>query len=398
MTNPSVSAIVPIYKVKDYLVQCVDSILAQSLANIEVILIDEGDDDECYAIMRMFAAADTRVKLIHERSGGYGASCNKGFDSATGEYVIVIESDDFIEPTMFESLYNQAKAENLDVVKGPFFKYYDEHQISSPYRVPCEYAEFFAYSAPSQAFTVDQFPELMAVHASIWSALYRTDFIRKNRIYFVDRKPAAYVDVEFRIRTLVEAERIGWCATPFYNWRLTNTGSTTNNFNLTTMIRRWQEAHDYFAARNDGLYEKIGQYLILDEFYNTYNIFFLPRTKATNQDFLAAKANISRISAETWLKSPVLTSEQRGKMEIFAKARTMRDLSAFWLAPPSTLWPPTRGRNMKRYLNYLPIRVRFKSDEARIRILPSFRRRLFSAEFYFFRVYAIHIEVGSASL
>lgn len=395
MSVPAVSVVVPIYKVKDYLIQCVDSILAQTLRDIEVILVDEGDDDECHAIMRMFAAADARVKLIHERCGGYGASCNKGFDLATGDYLIVVESDDFLEPTMFEELYGRAKAEDLDVVKGPFFKYYDRHAISSPYRIPCDYAALFAATAPQRAFTIAEYPELMAVHASIWSAMYRTAFLRENRIYFVDRKPAAYVDVEFRIRTLVEAERIGWCPTPFYNWRLTNMGSTTNNFNLTTMIRRWREAHDYFEARGDGIYAKIGGHLILDEFYNVYNVFFLPWMKKTEADFLAAKANIARIPPETWLNSPVLTAEQRGKMVVFARARTMRDLDVLWLAPPSLVWPQSRGRGYKRYTAHLPIRIRLKKKELRIRILSALRRRLLAADLHIFRTFSVHIEIGS---
>lgn len=107
--QPKISVIVPIYKVEKYLVQCIDSILNQTLKDIEVILVDEGDRDACRFIIDHYEQNDKRVKAIHEKNGGYGASVNKGMEIAVGEYISIIESDDFIEPTMYEEMYKKLK-------------------------------------------------------------------------------------------------------------------------------------------------------------------------------------------------------------------------------------------------------------------------------------------------
>jgi glycosyltransferase involved in cell wall biosynthesis len=324
-----ISVIVPIYKVETYLVQCVDSILNQTLRDIEVFLIDEGERDGCYMIMQAFATEDSRVKIIHEKCGGYGASCNKGFDAATGEYISIIESDDFIEPEMFEMLYNRAKALEVDVIKGPFFKYYDTHPLGAPFIELCDYAEFVSRSSPPGAFSVLDYPQQMSFHASVWSALYRTDFIKRNKIYFQARGPSSYVDVEFRIRTCVEANKVAWYNKPFYNWRLSNPNSTTNKFNLSAMALRWKEAHDYFDRREEIIYNKVAPYSILDEFWNTVGYFFMPRFQPTEQDFHDVKANMARVPPAIIQASPILNNEQKAMLEYFNCASSLAAFDRF---------------------------------------------------------------------
>lgn len=109
MKQPKVSVIIPVYKVEKYLVQCLDSIVGQTLKDIEIIIVDEGDKDACRYIIDHYEQADKRVIAIHEKNGGYGASVNKGFDIAKGEYIGIVESDDFIAPEMYEEMYNYAK-------------------------------------------------------------------------------------------------------------------------------------------------------------------------------------------------------------------------------------------------------------------------------------------------
>ena len=97
---PKVSVVVPIYGVEKYLRECVDSILAQTLKDIEVILVDDGSPDGCSAIVDEYAAKDPRVVAVHQPNGGYGRAVNNGIELAKGEYIGIVESDDWIEPTM----------------------------------------------------------------------------------------------------------------------------------------------------------------------------------------------------------------------------------------------------------------------------------------------------------
>ena len=112
-----VSIIVPIYKVEKYLVQCIDSIINQTLKDIEIILVDEGDKDACRYIIDHYEQTDDRVVAIHKKNGGYGASVNNGIDIARGEYIGIVESDDFIKAEMFEELYKYAHKLTLTLLK-----------------------------------------------------------------------------------------------------------------------------------------------------------------------------------------------------------------------------------------------------------------------------------------
>ena len=135
MTNrPYISVIVPIYKVEKYLVQCLDSIINQTLNNIEIILVDENDQDECRKIMDRYEQMDSRIVTIHEKNNGYGASCNKGIARARGEYIGIVEADDFIEPEMYKELYVCAKKLNADIVKSTFYEYWDQKNGVSAFK------------------------------------------------------------------------------------------------------------------------------------------------------------------------------------------------------------------------------------------------------------------------
>lgn len=114
--DDKISVIVPIYKVEDYLKRCVDSILNQTYKNLEVILVDDGSPDTCPALCDQYVSTDTRVKVIHKENGGLSDARNAGVKVSTGEYIIFIDSDDFIDSNMIELMYHQAKQKNADMV------------------------------------------------------------------------------------------------------------------------------------------------------------------------------------------------------------------------------------------------------------------------------------------
>lgn len=290
MNEPKITVIVPIYKVEKYLVQCIDSILAQTLKDIEVILVDEGDLDLCRAIIDMYefgGKKDLRIRTIHEKNGGYGASVNKGMDIARGEYISIIESDDFIEPTMYEEMYEYAKKLDADVVKTPYYEYWEKTSLTPEKKKICNYAEYIAEVCPKdKTFSVLDYPQLMSIHASLWSGIYKTSYMRKKNIRFIEAKGGAYVDVGFRIDTLINTDKVAWLDKAFYNYRLTNETSTTNNFNLTAMLQRWEEAHKKFVAMPE-IYEKVGPELVLEEYLNTAAYLF--------NDYPVTQAHIAKM-------------------------------------------------------------------------------------------------------
>jgi len=119
-----ISVIVPVYKVERYLRQCVESILAQTYGNLEIILINDGSPDNCGAICDEYAGQDSRIKVIHRENGGVSAARNTGIDAASGEYLAFIDSDDWIEPDMLEVLHNSLIAHGAALSCCGYYAHY----------------------------------------------------------------------------------------------------------------------------------------------------------------------------------------------------------------------------------------------------------------------------------
>ena len=120
-----VSIIVPVYQVENYIRQCVDSILAQTFTDFELILVDDGSKDRSRQICDEYAKADDRVKVIHQENGGLSDARNKGMDQAVGNYFMFVDSDDYIAPTMVECLHKTILNENADMVVCNFLYFFE---------------------------------------------------------------------------------------------------------------------------------------------------------------------------------------------------------------------------------------------------------------------------------
>ena len=115
MMGEKVSIIVPIYKVEKYIKKCVESILCQTYENLELILVDDGSPDECPQICDEYSIHDRRVKVIHKKNGGLSDARNAGINAATGQYLMFVDSDDYIQNNMVETLYSAVKSTNADL-------------------------------------------------------------------------------------------------------------------------------------------------------------------------------------------------------------------------------------------------------------------------------------------
>ena len=124
--EPLLSVIVPVYKVEAYLRECVDSILAQTYQNLEIILVDDGSPDNCGAICDEYAAKDSRVKVIHKPNGGLSDARNAGMAIATGEYLMFVDSDDLLTPNAAQTLMELALKEQADVVIGGHLRFEEQ--------------------------------------------------------------------------------------------------------------------------------------------------------------------------------------------------------------------------------------------------------------------------------
>ena len=126
---PKISIVVPIYNVEKYLKQCIESIINQTLQDIEIILVDDGSPDNCPQICDEYAKKDNRIKVVHKKNGGLSSARNAGIEVATGDFIGFVDSDDYIELDMYEKMYNIAKENHVDFVVSDYYKVSDKGKI-----------------------------------------------------------------------------------------------------------------------------------------------------------------------------------------------------------------------------------------------------------------------------
>lgn len=225
-----VSVVIPVYNVEKYLRQCLDSVVNQTLKEIEIICVNDGSKDTSLSILQEYAAKDPRVKIIDKQNSGYGNSMNRGFDMASGEYFGIVESDDYADPEMFEKLYQEAKKYNADVVKSGFYYYFsvpEERNTLVPVasavmcnRVFCPITDFKSKTEQADFFNIKP---------TIWSAIYKKEFIRENGIRFNETPGASYQDLSFTFKVWSLAKRVKLVEECYLHYRQDNENSSVNS-------------------------------------------------------------------------------------------------------------------------------------------------------------------------
>ncbi len=204
MSKPQISVIVPVYNVEKYLHRCVDSILAQTFENIEVLLVDDGSPDNCGAICDEYAQKDSRVRVIHKKNGGLSDARNAGIDAAVGEYLGFIDSDDFIAPNMLQTLYDLAENNRADIsICGmcECFENGEPEQNPQVIQQVCTGIEAFRLAFIGNYFGM-----------SICTKMVRRDLCKDHR--FIKGKTSE--DVFFTPVLLSKAQRVAFTTEPLY--------------------------------------------------------------------------------------------------------------------------------------------------------------------------------------
>lgn len=222
-SQPSVSLLVPVYNVEKYLPECIDSALAQTLKDIEIICIDDGSTDTSATILDEYGSKDPRIQVIHKPNSGYGASMNRGLDAATGEFIAILESDDIMLPQALETLHNLATSFDVDAVKGNFNFYWSKpDKRTEPFdlvrRADC-----------GHVVDVIDDPYIFHQKPSIWSGLYKRSFLAEHNIRFLETPGASYQDTSFAFKAYAAAKKIAFTQDAIINYRQDNESSSVNN-------------------------------------------------------------------------------------------------------------------------------------------------------------------------
>lgn len=209
MTLPKVSVIIPIYNVEKYLSECVESVINQTLKEIEIILIDDGSTDTSPSICDKYQKKDSRIKVIHKSNGGLSNARNTGLKLAQGEYISFVDADDWIASEMLSKMYLKAKQEhsdvticNLSIAKNKKIK---------PTQYWPQINEHIIYK--------DEIYSHLFLHPSyVVNKIYKRTFLEKNKLYFL--QGYIYEDVPFSTQVLLLTNHISYCLDNFYFYRL----------------------------------------------------------------------------------------------------------------------------------------------------------------------------------
>lgn len=234
---PLISIIVPIYNTEKYLEQCLESIASQSLKDFEAICIDDGSTDGSPKIMDAFAATDTRFKVIHKQNAGYGSAVNAGIAHASGTYIGIVEPDDYIEPDMYKTLYEAAESNDFpDIVKGTYWRVLNADSPQQEIK-PANY--FHRIKTVGRPFKLEDDAEFLYHHPSIWTAIYKRNFLDKNEIRMPEIPGAGWADNPWMMETLLEANSIVYVDECLYFYRETIPGSSSLVKDPAIIYDRW---------------------------------------------------------------------------------------------------------------------------------------------------------------
>ena len=248
-----ISIIIPIYNVEKYLERCINSIINQTYSNIEILLIDDGSTDSSPTICDNYQKKDNRIKVIHKQNGGLSDARNKGIEIATGEYLIFIDSDDYIEKNMVEVLYNDLIKNNADISICDYIKEYsDKKEIDNFDK------KYFVISGNDKYNYLYNEYSIRTIVA--WNKIYKKELFKEIRY----EKGKVHED-EFIIHELLnKAKKISYVLEPLYHY-IQRDNSITHSFNYKRFdkIEALDQRADFFQKNNmNNLYYETNRNII----------------------------------------------------------------------------------------------------------------------------------------
>lgn len=259
-----ISIIVPIYKVEKYIRQCVESILAQTYTDIEVVLVDDGSPDNCPAICDEFAKNDKRVKAVHKKNGGLMSARQAGLRAACGEYVGFVDGDDWIEPDMYENFAKAIERYEPDMALCEFyFSDSDRDELSSQ-NLSREYyskSQLEKEIYPTMLFK-DRFYSF-GVNPCCWSKVFKKELLEKN-LYKVTPKIKIGEDAAFTYPCLLDAESLAYVDKTLYHYRI-NPKSMTKSYDPNyekTILIPYDILKETFSASGYKIENQLDYYLL----------------------------------------------------------------------------------------------------------------------------------------
>lgn len=234
MKNPLISVIVPVYNVENYMRQCVDSLVNQTLSNIEIILVNDGATDKSPAICDDYASKYPNIKTIHKANGGLGSARNAGLKNAKGKYVGFVDSDDYVSEKMYETLWNLAEINEADCAYCEFTRFWND-KVDVSVNTEKRKIKIYLGDEVLNPYLLDRVGynpsrgEDCSYSASVSLGLFRRDVIQKSNVSFVSEREFIAEDMIFDIDFIPHCKKIVHTNESLYFYRF-NTNSLTRQY------------------------------------------------------------------------------------------------------------------------------------------------------------------------
>lgn len=239
-----ISVIVPVYKVEEYIQECLDSILSQSFIDFELILVDDGSPDRCGAICDEYAKRDNRIKVIHQKNGGLSAARNAGLDIAEGEYISFIDSDDIVSSNMLEHLFKSIVKHHADICLCSFLNFENISEIGYKLNVPISEENMSGLEACGNLSGPD-----FGTYVIACAKLYKKTLFEGIR-FPVGR---THEDTATTYKLYYKAEKVVYLQEPLYFYRQNSNGimKTRSVSEMCHDLLAYQEWIEFYQDQNE---------------------------------------------------------------------------------------------------------------------------------------------------
>ena len=240
---PKVTVILPSLNVHEYIEDCLQSVCNQTLTDIEIICVDAGSNDGTLETIRDFEQKDKRIKVLLSDKKSYGRQMNLGIDAATGEYIGIVETDDYVRPEMFEQLYEIAHANNLDFVKADFYRFNHDKEGKEVLYLNKLTDDISCYN---RIINPRKEKQVFKFVMNTWSGIYKKEFLINNNIRHNETPGASFQDTDFWFQTFSLAERTYFVDKPYYMNRRDNPNSSVYS---NKKIYAFCDEYDYIYSK-----------------------------------------------------------------------------------------------------------------------------------------------------
>lgn len=222
--KPKITIIMPSLNVAQYIEECMESVLNQTLKELEIICIDAGSRDGTYEILQNYAEQDKRIRLIQSDKKSYGYQINLGMKLARTEYIGIVETDDYIDSQMYEKLAEIIEEERADYVKADFDLF---RVLKSGKRIFSENKSLNTNELYNKKICPSYFLDILTGDQSIWKGIYRKSFLEINQIKLSETSSAAYQDIGFVLQTIAMAKQAVYIPESYYRYRIEREGASS---------------------------------------------------------------------------------------------------------------------------------------------------------------------------